>query len=60
MAEHFKSESESQGESVLADFDFTVEDVEKACSEQKTSSAPGPDGVPAALLKECRKQLVIV
>ena len=28
-----------------------------ACSELSTTSPPGPDGVPAALLKVCRKEL---
>ena len=30
-----------------------------ACRELKPSSSPGPDGVPAVLLKTCRKQLCL-
>ena len=41
----------------LTDIDFTVEDIEAACSELKASSAAGADGVPACLLKTCRKEL---
>ena len=37
--------------------DFTVEDVEAAIKELKVSSAPGPDGVPAVLLKNCSHAL---
>ena len=39
------------------DIDFTSEDIEKACQQLSASAAPGPDGVPAVLLKTCRKQL---
>ena len=31
--------------------------MKKACKELKASSAPGPDGVPAALLKICSEEL---
>ena len=41
----------------LADIDFTDKDIEAACAELKTTSAPGADGVPACLLKICRKEL---
>ena len=33
--------------------DFTTEYVEAAIKELKNNSAPGPDGVPAVLLKNC-------
>ena len=36
---------------------YVEQDIEKACSELNTSSAAGPDGVPAILLKTCRKEL---
>ena len=42
---------------ILTDIEFTESDIEYACSELTLSSAPGPDGVPAALLKNCRKEL---
>ena len=41
----------------LEDFIFTPEDIEKACAELKISVAGGADGVPASLLKQCRKEL---
>ena len=37
--------------------EFTVEDVEAAIGELKTNSAPGPDGVPAQLLKRCKQAI---
>ena len=36
---------------------FGPEDIEKACAELRPSATAGPDGVPALLLKNCRKQL---
>ena len=44
-------------ENTLSDIHFNEEDIEKACSELKSSSAAGADGIPAALLKTCRRQL---
>ena len=41
----------------MEDFKFSQEDIEKACAELKGTAAPGPDGVPAILLKNCRKEL---
>ena len=41
----------------LTDIEFTEEDIESACAELKTSSAAGADGIPASLLKTCRKEL---
>jgi hypothetical protein len=52
--EHFK---EKEGEESLNNINFSPEDIEKACSELKSTSAPGPDGVPAILLKTCKKEL---
>ena len=52
--EHFLCE---EGDSSLSDFQFSPEDIEKACSELKSSYAAGPDGVPAILLKTCKKEL---
>jgi hypothetical protein len=42
---------------LLADIPFTVKDIVLACSKLRGNAAPGPDGVPAMLLKTCRKQL---
>ena len=41
----------------LADINFNATDMEVACSELSSSSAAGADGVPASLLKTCRKEL---
>ena len=41
----------------LSDISFTEEDIMKACGELKSNSAAGADGVPAALLKNCGKEL---
>jgi hypothetical protein len=52
--EHFR---EVEDEDTLSNFTFTVEDIEHACSELRGTAAPGPDGVPAQLLKTCRHEL---
>ena len=54
ISSHFHSAEDGTG---LEDFIFMGDDIEKACAELKTSSAGGADGVPASLLKTCRKQL---
>ena len=41
----------------ISDIKFSETDIELACQELSSSSAPGPDGVPASLLKSCRKEL---
>ena len=41
----------------LSDIEFNETDIELACQELSSSSAPGADGVPASLLKTCRKEL---
>ena len=41
----------------LVNIPFNHVDIELACEDLSGSSAPGPDGVPALLLKECRKEL---
>ena len=53
-AEHFKEEG---GVSSLHDIQFGPAHIEKACAELRSTAAPGPDGVPASLLKNCSKQL---
>ena len=42
---------------IFTDVEFTEEDIELACSELSSTSAAGPDGIPASLLKVCRKEL---
>ena len=34
-----------------------VKDIEQVCMELSNSSAPGPDGIPTILLKNCRREL---
>ena len=38
-------------------FDFYVKDIEKACGQFKSDSAPGPDRIPVELLKTARLEL---
>ena len=46
-----------EDDSSLADISFTEKDILQACAELKSGSAAGADGVPANLLKLCRKEL---
>ena len=61
--EFFGSESDSEwrqhheGRPTMQDIKFSEQDIEIACKELKTSSSPGPDGVPAELLKIACKEL---
>ena len=41
----------------LTDVQFTTDDIEKAIDKLKTDAAPGPDNIPAMLLKRCKKSL---
>ena len=41
----------------MLDIEFTEDDIVAACSELKITSAAGADGVPASLLKDCKKEL---
>lgn len=41
----------------LNDITFTPENVEKAIESIPNSAAPGPDKLPAIILKQCKKQL---
>lgn len=41
----------------LEDFEFTEEDIIKAINDIPLTSAPGPDKIPACLLKECKIEL---
>ena len=51
---HFRVEV---GQGSLNDFQFCPENIEKECDELKGTAAAGPDGVPATMLKNCRKEL---
>ena len=56
VREFFGHGSEGDDQSLI-DIMFTEEDIEAACAELKASSAAGADGIPASLLKTCRKEL---
>ena len=53
-SDHFRVE---EGDGSFSDFTFCPVDIEKACAELKGTAAAGPDGVPASLLKNYRKEL---
>ena len=57
--EHFGTDADldSDADTSLRNISFGPEDIEKACAVLKSTAAAGPDGVPAILLKTCRKQL---
>ena len=42
---------------MLSDIEFSESDIEMACHELDSASAPGPDGIPAVLLKTLSKEL---
>jgi hypothetical protein len=44
-------------EGKVDDFNFNEQDIEQACKELKPDSAPGPDGLPAELLRTARAEL---
>ena len=46
-----------QGRPLLQNAKFSKLDIEMACKELKANSSPGPDGVPALLLKTASKEL---
>ena len=54
-AEFFNCDDRAWGE--LVDFKFIQEDIAEACGELKSSSSPGPDGLPAELLMKTRVEL---
>ena len=44
-------------ETSMSDIKFSEDDIMKACGELKAASAAGADGVPSALLKNCKEEL---
>ena len=52
--EFFATES---AQNKITDFNFTEQDIVRACKELKPDSAPGPDGIPAELLRTARAEL---
>ena len=57
MEEFFKIVNSMPTGPILTDIEFSESDIEYAYSELSGSSSPGPDGVPATLLKVCKKEL---
>ena len=57
LKDFFKVDNTGPTGLILTDIDFNESDIEMACSELSSTSSPGPDGIPAALLKICRKEL---
>ena len=44
-------------ENKITDFTFTEQDIENGCKELNPDSVPGPDGIPAELLRTARAEL---
>ncbi len=58
--EFFRVSPEDTGSSdKLLDLDFSKTEIEMALSDLNPSSAAGPDGMPAILLKNCKKELAV-
>ena len=53
----FSVEESVSSSHMLANLEFDPDFIEVACAELKGTSAPGPDGIPAILLKECKQEL---
>ena len=53
---HFRL-GDDDDQMILSDLQFSTADIEMACAELRSNAAPGPDEVPASLLKNCSKQL---
>ena len=56
-AAFFGPSNAAGNDSALSDISFSEDDIIHACSELKSDSAAGADGIPAKLLKLCRKEL---
>ena len=53
----FSVEEPAPSGRLLSNLELNPDIIELACAELKGTSAPGPDGIPAVLLKECKKEL---
>ena len=56
FTEHFR-EMVGGEDNTLTDIQFSEADIKEACGQLKGTSAPGPDGVPALLMKSCKNEL---
>ncbi len=50
---------ENENTESLQNIDFNICEVEDALSELNSSAAAGPEGMPAILLKQCKKELAV-
>ena len=57
MEKFFTVDDSMTTASIFSDLDFTLTDVEYACTELSQTYEPAPDGIPASHLKECRRKL---
>ena len=56
-AESFFNENPLSSTQNLMDIQFSTNDIEKAIDQLKPDAAPGPDSIPAILLKKCKKTI---
>ena len=54
-AESFFNENPRSSTQNLMDIQFSTNDIEKAIDQLKPDAAPGPDSIPAILMKKCKK-----
>ena len=57
--EFFHSEDSDSEDSTICDFECSTDDIKETIKNLSSTSAAGPDGVPAILLKKCSKSLSI-
>ena len=55
----FSSDNSRPSSPALENLELSPDHIEQACAELKGTSAPGPDGIPAILLKECKNELKV-
>ena len=53
----FLDTSEYSDNAILSNIEFSESDIEAAIHKLKSGASPGPDNVPAILLKKCKKAL---
>ena len=53
----FSVEEPAPSRRLLSNLELNPDIIELACAVLKGTSGPGPDGIPAVLLKECKKEL---